>query len=99
MDDRQFWLAQFPTETGVARVAGGSRAFSPLRLLARGVDGNPGAAARRGLLPGPTDGPGLAALSTAAQEMFAAIGLEARNAPAGRHLELLQHPSRPRIGS
>jgi hypothetical protein len=51
-----------------------------LRLLARGVDGDLGAAARRGASPGPLDGSDLPAPSSSAEEPIAAIGLEPRNA-------------------
>src|SRR5258707_1617291 len=57
------------------------------RLLARGVS------------PGPADGPHFPAPSSAAEELIPAIGLESRYAYAGRHLELLQDLSRPRIDS
>ncbi len=68
-----------------------------LRLLARGVDGDLGAAARRGASPGPADGPHLPAPASSAEELIAAIGLEPRNAHSGRHLEPLQDLSRSRI--
>src|SRR5216684_3178994 len=69
------------------------------RLLARGVDGDLGAAARRGTSLGPADGPHLPASSSSAEELIAAIGFEPRNAHSGRHLEPLQDFSRSRIDS
>src|SRR5881409_3983861 len=69
----------------------------PLRLLARGVDGDLGAAARRGASLGPADSPHLPAPSSSAEELIAAIGLEPRNAYSGRHLEPLQDLSRSGI--
>jgi hypothetical protein len=65
--------------------------------LPRGVDGNLGAAARRGASFGPADGPYLAATSPSAAEQIAAIGLEPRNSHAGRHLDPLQNLRRSRI--
>src|SRR6266581_6110904 len=70
---------------------------SPGRLLARGVDGGLGAAARRGDSPGPADGSHLPAPSSSAEEPIAAIGLEPRHAHSRRHLELLQDLSCSRI--
>ena len=49
--------------------------------------------------PGPADDSYLPALSSSAEELIAAIGLEPRHAHSGRHLELLQDFSRPRIDS
>src|SRR5216684_973618 len=69
------------------------------RLLARGVDGDLGAAARRGASLGPADGPHLPAPSSSAEELIAAIGLEPRNAHAVRHLEPLQDLSGSGIDS
>jgi hypothetical protein len=57
------------------------------------------AAARRGASLGPADGPHLAATSSSTEELLAAIGLEARNARSGGHLEPLQDLSRARIES
>src|SRR6267143_862433 len=70
-----------------------------LRLLARGLDGGLGAAARRGDSLGPADGSHLPAPSSSAEELIAAIGLEPRHAHSGRHLEPLQDLSRSRIDS
>src|SRR5882762_4037257 len=70
-----------------------------LRLLARGLDGGLGAAARRGDSLGPADGSHLPAPSSSAEELIAAIGLEARNAHSWRHLEPLEDLSRSRIDS
>src|SRR5262249_24086085 len=53
------------------------RPRGPVRLLARGVDGDRGAA------PGPADGPHLSAPSSSAEELIAAIGLETRNGHSG----------------
>ena len=50
-------------------------------------------------LPRPSDGSHLAAASAAAEERVAAVGLEARHADAGRHLDLLQHLAALRIDS
>src|ERR1700738_2538273 len=61
--------------------------------------GDPGSAARRGASLRPADGPHLPALSSSAEELISAIGLEPRNAHAGRHLERLQDLSRSRIDS
>src|SRR2546427_9459852 len=72
---------------GPARRGIEARPRGPLRLLARGVDGALGAAARRGASPGPADGPHLPAPASSAKELIAAIGLEPRNAHSGRHLE------------
>src|SRR5262249_26836983 len=59
--------------------------------------------ARAGRLPlsalGPADGSYLPAISAAAEEPLAAIGLEARHRQAGRHLEPLQSLSGPGIDS
>src|SRR5713101_10152681 len=74
-------------------------ARGPLRLLARGVDRDLGAAARRGASPGPADGSHLPAPSSSAEALIAAIGLEPRNAHSGRHLKLLQDLFRSRIDS
>src|SRR5438067_9321856 len=68
-----------------------------LRLLPRGLDGDPGAAARRRASFGPADGPHLAAASASAEELIAAIGLEPRHGHSGRHVEPLQDLSRSRI--
>src|SRR2546428_8080624 len=84
---------------GPARRRIEARPPGPLRLLARGVDGDLGAAARRGASLGPPDGPHLAAPSSPAEELVAAIGLEPRNSHSGRHLEPLQDLSRSRIDS
>src|SRR5262249_11145400 len=62
-----------------------------------GVDGRLGVAAGCGASPGPTDGSHLPAISASTKELIAAIGLEARHAYSGRHLELLQDLSGPRI--
>src|SRR5258708_13985314 len=71
----------------------------PLRLLGRGVDGDLGAAARRGASLGPADGPHLPAHSSSAEELIAAIGLEPRNVHSGRHLKPLQALARSGIAS
>src|SRR5260370_28295929 len=76
-----------------------ARPRGPLRLLPRGVDGDLGAAARRGASLGPADGPHLPAPSSSAEELIAAIGLEPRNFHSGRHLEPLQDLSRSTIDS
>src|SRR6266852_3586812 len=76
-----------------------SSARGPLRFLARGVDGDLGAAARRGASLRPEDGPHLPARSSSAEELIAAIGLEPRNVHSGRHLEPLQDLSGSRIDS
>jgi len=68
-------------------------------LLARGVDGALGAAARRGASLGPADDPHLPAPSSSAEELIAAIGLEPRNTQSERHIEPLQDLSRSRIDS
>src|SRR5262245_23733726 len=73
--------------------------YKAARLLARGVDGDLGAAGRRGDSPGPADGSHLPAPSSSAEELIAAIGLEPRHAHSGRHLEPLQNLSRSRIDS
>src|ERR1700676_1018636 len=70
-----------------------------MRLLARGVDGDLGAAAGRGASPGSADGSHLPAASASAEKLIAAIGLEPRHAYSGRHLEPLQDLSRSRIDS
>src|SRR5262249_47946289 len=70
-----------------------------VRLLARGGDGDLGAAARRGAALGPADGPHLPAPSSSAEELIVAIGLESRNDHSGRHLEPLQHLPSSRIDS
>src|SRR5262249_20389491 len=49
--------------------------------------------------PGPTHGPDLPALFSAAEEPIAAVRLDPRHAHATRHLEPLQHPSRSWIDS
>ena len=49
--------------------------------------------------PGPSDGPHLPAGSSAAKELIAAIGFQARHADAGRHIELLQDLTRSGIDS
>ena len=66
------------TSTSTMRRSGSSATYArpTLRLLARGVDGDLGAAARRGASLGPADGPHLAAPSSSAEELIAAIGLE-----------------------
>src|SRR5438034_4321220 len=74
-----------------------ARPRGPLRLFARGVDGDLGAAARRGASPGRADGSHLPAASASAEELIAAIGLEPRHAHSRRHLELLQDLSCSRI--
>jgi len=51
-------------------------ASASIRSLARGVDGGLGAAALRGASLGPADGPHLPALSSSAEELIAAVGLE-----------------------
>src|SRR6266446_5515780 len=58
-----------------------------------------GAAAFRGASFGPADGPHLPTLSSAAEELITAIGLEPRHADSGRHLEPIHHLSRSRIDS
>jgi hypothetical protein len=78
---------------------GEPRPRGPLRLLARGVDGDLGAAAGRGTSPGSADGSHLPAASASAEELIAAIGLEPRHAYSRRHLEPLQDLSRSRIDS
>src|SRR5438105_12183296 len=70
---------------------------APLRLLARGVDGDLGAAARRRASLGPADSSHLPARCSSAEEPIAAIGFEPRHVYSGRHLELLVHFSRSRI--
>src|SRR5580700_6807443 len=52
-----------------------------------------------GASPGPSDGPHLPASSSAAKELIAAVAFQARHAGAGRHIELLQDLTRPRIYS
>jgi hypothetical protein len=52
-----------------------------------------------GASPGPSDGPHLSASSSAAKELIAAIAFQARHADTGRHIELLQDLTRPRIYS
>src|SRR5437870_295336 len=84
---------------GPARPGIEARPRGPLRLLARGVDGDLGAAARRGASHGPADCSHLPAPSSSAEELIAAIGLEPRNAHSGRHLEPLQDLSRSGIDS
>src|SRR5882724_5749125 len=69
------------------------------RLLARGVEGACGAAARRGASLGPADGSHLPARPSSTEEPIAAIGLEPRHEDSGRHLELLEDLSRARIDS
>ena len=49
------------------------------------------------LSPGAPDGPHLPAFPSAAIELIAAIALQAGDADAGRHIELLQNLSRLRI--
>src|SRR5262245_52849357 len=65
----------------------------PLRLLPRGTTAHHGAAF------GAAHRLHLAATSASAEEQIAAIGLEPRNAHAGRHVERLQNLSRSRIDS
>src|SRR5882724_13425845 len=48
---------------------------------------------------GAADGPHLAAASSSAEELIAAVGLQPRNVHSGRHLELLQDLSGSRIDS
>ena len=48
---------------------------------------------------GPSDGPHLPASSSPAKELIAAIAFQARHADTGRHIELLQDLTRPRIYS
>src|SRR5687767_4084146 len=69
----------------------------PRRLLARGVDGDLGAAAGRGVSPGPAYGPHPSAVSASAEELITAIGFEPRYAHSRRHLKPLQDLSRSRI--
>ena len=47
----------------------------------------------------PPDGPHLPARSSAAKELIAAIGFQPDTPDTGRHLELLQDLTRPRIDS
>src|SRR5207248_3817011 len=68
-------------------------------LLARGIEGDFGAAARRGVSLGPADGSHLPARPSTAEEPIAAIGLEPRHVHSGRHVKLLLHVSRSRIDS
>src|SRR6266853_6637568 len=75
------------------------RPQGPRRLLARGIDGRLGAAARCGASPGPADGSHLPAASASAEELIAAVGLEPRHAYSGRHIEPLQDRSCPGIDS
>src|SRR6202521_2643715 len=88
-----------PSSPKVRHGAAACRPRGPLRLLARGVGGGFGAAARRGASPGPADGSHLPAASASAEELIAAIGLEPRHAYSRRHLEPLQDFSRSRIDS
>src|SRR5262249_39343710 len=69
------------------------------RLLARGVDRDPGAAARRRASLGPADYPHLPARASSAEEPITAIGLEPRKGHSARHLDPLQDFSRSRIDS
>ena len=64
-----------------------------------GEKGQQGSSPARGASLGPPDGPHLPALSSAAEELIAAIGFEARHADSGRHIESLQDLTRPRIDS
>src|SRR5260370_4599101 len=63
------------------------------RSLAHVIDEDLGAS------PGPSDGPHFPASSSAAKELIAAIAFQARHADTGRHIELLQDLTRPRIYS
>src|SRR5256885_9977969 len=83
----------------ISRRGSEARPRGPLRLLARGVEGNLGAAARRGDSAGPADGSHLPAPSSSAEELIAAIGFEPRHAHSGRHLQALQDLSGSRIDS
>src|SRR5580658_31325 len=71
-----------------------ARSVAPRRLLARGSDGNLGAA---GPSPRSANGSHLGAVCAAAEELIAAVGFEPRHGHAGRHLERLQDLSRSRI--
>src|SRR5579864_972999 len=92
-------LVMVERHAAVARRVIEARPRGPLRLLARGVGGDPGGAARRGVSLGPADGPHLAALSSSAEELIDAIELEPRNIHSGRHLDTLQDLPRSRIDS
>src|SRR5260370_42667790 len=63
------------------------------RSLAYVLDEAPGPS------PGTWDGPPLPPSSSAAKELIAAIAFQARHADTGRHIELLQDLTRPRIYS
>src|SRR5262249_41381995 len=96
------WVSPLPEIDSPRTASSKWRSFlseSRLRLFVRGVNADLGAAARRGASPGPAVGPHLPAPSSTAEELIAAIGLEARNAPSGRHLEPLQDFSRSGIDS
>src|SRR6266705_805041 len=67
--------------------------------IAHGVEGDFGAAARRGALLGPADSSYLSGRPSSTEEPIAAIGLEPRHVHSGRHVELLLHLSRSRIDS
>ena len=69
------------------------------RLLARGVDGDLGSAARRGAWPGPANRSHLSAPSSSAEELIAAIGLEPRDIYSRGHLKPLEDLSRSGIDS
>src|SRR5262249_42237745 len=53
----------------------------------------------RGASPGSADGSDRPAAASSAEKSIAAIGLEARHADSGRHLEFLQDLARARIDS
>src|SRR5262245_26226842 len=93
------WITVRPARRPVCKTKDSIGFFRGCWALPRGGDGNLGGAARRGASFGPANGPHLAAVSPAAEEQFAAIGLEARNDHSGRHLDPLQNLSRSRIDS
>ena len=71
----------------------------PLRLLARGDDGDLGSAAGSGASLGPANRSHLPAPSSSAEELIAAIGLEPRNIHSRRHFKPLEDLSRSGIDS
>src|SRR5262245_54795559 len=66
-------------------------------LLARGADGDRGAAAGRRTSPGSADGSHFPAAPPAAKKLIAAIGFEPRHSYSRRHLDTIQNLSRSRI--